>query len=68
MVADIIPEPRSWKLACRTTEGGPWSYNALRFPSKKACLNYGGHLYQRWTGLHSYEAHPSDDEPNRKED
>lgn len=56
--------PKSWKLGCKTKSCVGWSYNALRFKSKADCEQYGRELFDRWTALSAYEAHPCDDEPN----
>lgn len=58
-------QPRSWKLACKTACDITWCYNALRYPTKAQCEAAGCDLASRWTNLESWEAHPSDDEPNR---
>lgn len=67
VIATATPDPRSWKLGCRVKSDPPghWSYNGLRFKTKEECEAYGRDLFSRWTALDKYEAHPSEDEPNR---
>lgn len=60
-----MPEPKSWKLGCKGKGDTKWTYNSLRFKTKDECEQYGADLFSRWAALDKYEAHPSDDPPNR---
>lgn len=54
----------SYKVGCKTTDGGPWAYNALRFATQPEALDYAKDLYSRWLMLKEYEIHESEDVPN----
>ncbi len=64
-IPGIEAEPKSWKVGCKTRGDSDWAYNGLRFATKEEAEAYGSELFCRWTALEHYEAHPSEDEPNR---
>ncbi|MAH48200.1 hypothetical protein CMI37_20420 [Candidatus Pacearchaeota archaeon] len=54
----------SYKLGCRTTESGPFAYNALRFATREEAETYGLELSMRWLALRDWETHESDEPVN----
>lgn len=58
--------PVSWKVGCKSAANEKWTYNGLRFATKKEAETWGFDLSMRWMGLHSYEVHESDEPVNHR--
>jgi hypothetical protein len=57
---------KSWKPVVQADNTGKWYDNALRFRTKEEALQSATDLAMRWMAVREYDAHESEDEPNRE--